>query len=293
VAYVNSKREGENIRRSVEEQVRDHLQREWCDEPYGVTSLTGDTTMDEVKNALRRMNAKRFSLPDAEKLDYAVATSMISHGVDVDRLNTMIFFSYPRSTAEYIQASSRAGRTYPGIVYVVLKSTTYRDRSFYRNFREVHDALDKMVESVPIDRFAVHAVERTVPGLAIGTLLHRSVDRLPKGKISLDDVRALDDVQTLKRLVVQGLQFKDVVQADLEGFYQVTDSRAADWRAEIPKLLDKLDTNLSGVSKGRSITKELDFTETRVMKSLRDVDPPLKVLIHQRITTGQGGDDDE
>jgi len=293
VAYVNSKREGENIRRSVEEQVRDHLQREGCDEPYGVTSLTGDTTMDEVKNALRRMNSKRFSLPDVEKLDYAVATSMISHGVDVDRLNTMIFFSYPRSTAEYIQASSRAGRRYPGIVYVVLKSTTYRDRSFYRNFREVHEALDKMVESVPIDRFAVHAVERTVPGLAIGTLLHRSVDRLPKGKISLDDVRALDDVQTLKRLIVQGLQFKDVVQADLDGFYQVTDSRAADWRAEIPKLLDKLDANLSGVSKGRSITKELDFTETRVMKSLRDVDPPLKVLIHQRITTGQGGDDDE
>jgi Helicase conserved C-terminal domain len=293
VAYVNSKREGENIRRSVEEQVRDHLRREGCDEPYNVTSLTGDTTMDDVKSALRRMDTKRFDLPDGEKLDYAVATSMISHGVDVDRLNTMIFFSYPRSTAEYIQASSRAGRTYPGIVYIVLKSTTYRDRSFYRNFREVHEALDKMVEAVPIDRFAVHAVERTVPGLAIGTLLNRAVDRLPKGALSLDDARNLDNVQTLKRLVIQGLHFKDVVQGDLNAFYQVSDSRAADWRAEIPRLLDKLDTMLSGVGPSWSITKELDFTETRVMKSLRDVDPPLEVLIHQRISTDRGGDDDE
>ena len=293
VAYVNSKREGENIRRSVEEQVRDNLRREGCDELYNVTSLTGDTTMDEVKSALRRMNLKRFDLANREKLDYAVATSMISHGVDVDRLNMMIFFSYPRSTAEYIQASSRAGRTYPGIVFVVLKSTTYRDRSFYRNFREVHEALDKMVETVPIDRFAVHAVERTLPGLAIGTLLNRSADRLPRTALSLEDARTLDNVQTLKRLVIQGLHLKDVVQGDLERFYQVTDSRAADWRAEIPGILDKLDTNLSGVGQSWSITKELDFTETRVMKSLRDVDPPLEILIHQRISKQHGEDDDE
>lgn len=293
VAYVNSKREGENIRRSVEEQVRDNLKREGCDELYNVTSLTGDTTMDQVKSALRRMNTKRFDLPNKDKLDFAVATSMISHGVDVDRLNTMIFFSYPRSTAEYIQASSRAGRTYPGIVYVVLKSTTYRDRSFYRNFREVHEALDKMVETVPIDRFAVHAVERTVPGLAIGTLLNRSADRLPRTTLSLEDARTLDNVQTLKRLIIQGLHLKDVVQNDLDEFYQVADSRAADWRAEIPRILDNLDTNISGVGPSWSITKELDFTETRVMKSLRDVDPPLEVLIHQRISKSQGEDDDE
>jgi hypothetical protein len=293
VAYVNSKREGQNIYRSVDEQVRDNLRRAGCDEIYGVTSLTGDSTMDDVKDALRRMKARRTDLPDKEKLDFAVATSMISHGVDVDRLDTMIFFSYPRTTAEYIQASSRAGRTYPGIVFVVLKSTTYRDRSFYRNFREVHAALDKMVETVPIDRFAVHAVHRTVPGLAVGTLINRSVDRLRKSnEISLEDAREIDNIQTLKRLVIRGMHFKDVVKDDLDVFYRVSDSRAADWRNEIGKILDNLDTNISGVGERSSIPAELNYTETRVMTSLRDVDPPLEVLIRDRISTDRGSDDE-
>jgi hypothetical protein len=286
VAYVNSKREGQNIYRSVDEQVRDNLKRLERDEIYGITSLTGDSTMDDVKAALRRMKARRSDLSDKEKLDFAVATSMISHGVDVDRLNMMIFFSYPRTTAEYIQASSRAGRTYPGIVFVVLKSTTYRDRSFYRNFREVHAALDKMVETVPIDRFAVHAVQRTVPGLAVGTLINRSVDGLRKSnKISLEDAREIDNIQTLKRLVIRGMHFKDVVKTDLDGFYRVSDSRAADWRAEIARILDNLDTNISVVGERSSIPGELNHTETRVMTSLRDVDPPLEILIRDRIST--------
>lgn len=294
VAYVNSKREGQNILRSVDEQVRDSLHRTGSDEIYGVTSLTGDSTMDDVKDALRRMKTRRDDLPNSEKLDFAVATSMISHGVDVDRLNTMIFFSYPRSTAEYIQASSRAGRTYPGIVFVVLKNTTYRDRSFYRNFREIHEALDKMVETVPIDRFAVHAVHRTAPGLAVGTLINRAVDRLRKTNvISLEDAREIDNIQTLKRLVIGGMQFKEIVKDDLDGFYCVSDSRAADWRNEIPRILDRLDTNITGVGERRSIPTELNYTETRVMTSLRDVDPPLEVLIQDRITTERGPDDDE
>lgn len=294
VAYVNSKREGQNIFRSVDEQVRDSLRRSGDDEIYGITSLSGDSTMDDVKDALRRMKAHRSDLPDKEKLDFAVATSMISHGVDVDRLNTMIFFSYPRSTAEYIQASSRAGRTYPGLVFVVLKNTTYRDRSFYRNFREIHEALDKMVETVPIDRYAVHAVHRTVPGLAVGTLINRSVDRMRKNNtISLDDAREIDNVQTLKRVVIKGMHFKDVVKDDLDVFYRVSDSRAADWRNEISRILDNLDTNISGVGERQSIPFELNYTETRVMTSLRDVDPPLEVLIRDRISSDQGGGDDE
>ncbi len=294
VAYVNSKRDGQNIRRSVDEQVRDALLRGNRDQPYGIESLTGDSTMDEVKDALRRMNSSRSRLPDKEKLDFAVATSMISHGVDVDRLNTMIFYSFPRTTAEYIQASSRAGRTYPGIVFVVLKSTTYRDRSFYRNFREVHAAIDKMVESVPIDRYAVHAVERTAPGLATGTLINRTVDQLRKtNSISLDDAREIDNVQTLKRLVIGGLHFKDAVKEDLDGFYNVSDPRASDWRADLVTILDELDTNISTVESGTSIPRALNYSGTRVMTSLRDVEPPVDVLIKDRIFSDEGGADDE
>lgn len=294
VSYVNSKREGQNIRRSMDEQVRDGLSRTGHDDIYGITSLTGDSTMDEVKDALRRMKADRRSLPDDDKLDFAVATSMISHGVDVDRLNNMIFFSYPRTTAEYIQASSRAGRTFPGLVFVVLKSTTYRDRSFYKNFREVHEALEKMVETVPIDRFAIHAVERTVPGIAAATLIQRSADALRSaGKLSLDDVRAIDDMRTLKRLVIGGFKFSDVVGHYLCNIYCVDDPRASDWKNELPRILKRLDSNIQGAGDGASISKELNFSDTRVMTSLRDVEPPLDVFVRDRLAVSRGDEDDD
>jgi hypothetical protein len=293
VSYVNSKREGQNIRRSMDEQVRDALLRTGREDIYGITSLSGDSTMDQVKDALRRMKVDRRTLPDDEKLDFAVATSMISHGVDVDRLNTMIFFSYPRTTAEYIQASSRAGRTFPGLVFVVLKSTTYRDRSFYKNFVQVHEALDKMVETVPIDRFAIHAVERTVPGVATALLIQRAADTLRgRSGLSLENVRTIDDMRTLKRLVIGGFKFGDAVTADLERIYRVDDPRASDWKSDITRILKRLDVNIQSASDGASISKELNYSDTRVMTSLRDVEPPLDVYIKDRLT-GSGGDDDD
>ena len=43
-----------------------------------------------------------------------MATSIISHGVDVERFNLMVMDSIPEETADYIQASSRSGRRHVG-----------------------------------------------------------------------------------------------------------------------------------------------------------------------------------
>lgn len=289
VSYVNAKRDGQNIIRSVEEQVRDDLQRAKAETVRGVEFLSGDTEMDEVKDVLRRMKSSRDSLNDAEKLDFVAATSMISHGVDVDRLNNMIFFSFPRTTAEYIQASSRSGRTYPGLVYVVLKASTFRDRSFFRNFVSVHSALDRLVETVPIDRFAVHAVERTLPGVALGALLMLGSEQLRSFGLTLSDLRQLDDLQTLKRLLIGGFELSTVVEPLLASYYQVDDPRASDWKDQISTLLELLSNNIKLSEEIRSIPMGLNNTDTRVMTSLRDVEAPLEILVQNRLG---GGEDD-
>src|SRR5258708_15760377 len=93
---------------------------------------------------------------------------MISHGVDLERINLMTMDSVPEETAEYIQASSSSGRRHVGLVVVVLASFSLRATSIYHRFLEYHQHLDRMVSPVPVNRFAKYAAQRTLPGIALG-----------------------------------------------------------------------------------------------------------------------------
>jgi hypothetical protein len=110
-------------------------------------------------------------------LNTITATSMISHGVDIDRFNMMVFFGMPRQTAEYIQSSSRSGRTYPGLVFNICHPIRERDLSHYHFFEKYHEFLDRLVEPVPVNRWAKNSVRRTHPGLFMSLLLNHYMYR--------------------------------------------------------------------------------------------------------------------
>ena len=121
---------------------------------------------------------------NAAFLDALIATNMISHGVDLERVNLMTMDGVPEETAEYIQASSRSGRRHVGLVIVVLAGFSLRATSIYHRFLEYHAHLDRMVSPVPVNRFAKYAAQRTLPGVAIGLMygLHAA----KSGKSSLN-----------------------------------------------------------------------------------------------------------
>ncbi|MEV0135420.1 helicase-related protein [Dactylosporangium sp. NPDC050688] len=164
LTYVTSLVDFGKIRRSMDTQVNESLRHAgWAE--LKIADLKGETPFDQVGATL-----KDVSTPGGET-ESIVATSMVSHGVDVDRLNLMVFNGMPRAMAEYIQASSRVGRAHLGVVFMIFNAVRERDRSHFRYHGKFHEYLDRMVEPVAINRWSRFAVRRTLPGILMGQLL--------------------------------------------------------------------------------------------------------------------------
>jgi len=105
-----------------------------------------------------------------DPVETAPATNMISVGMDVARLNTMIVNGQPKTASEYIQASSRVGREGPGIVFTFLAPTKNRDRSHYERFKSFHQAYYFYVESSSVTPFSAPALEKILPTVVIALM---------------------------------------------------------------------------------------------------------------------------
>ena len=167
LGYVNRKQDGDRISGLL----KTLAQREPGVDPLEVTVLIGDSTLSEIADSLELIeNETLENSARAERLRAIVATSIVSHGVDIDRLNLMIVNGMTNATASYIQASSRAGRMHVGLVIVGYDRRKQRDLSFYRYFLKYHEFIDRLIAPVPVNRFAKFAARRTVPGV-LSTLL--------------------------------------------------------------------------------------------------------------------------
>ena len=166
LTYFLATRELDSIHTDLEGDTNGRLRQDGFN-PLTIHELTGGTNTAKVTRILDRL--ERMANPDVA--DAVLATSMVSHGVDVDRFNAMIFYGMPRMTAEYIQASSRVGRAHVGVVFTCLHPVRERDRSHYVYFKKYHEYLGQLVEPVAINRWATFSMDRTLPGLFMGILL--------------------------------------------------------------------------------------------------------------------------
>jgi hypothetical protein len=164
LTYVTSLVDFGKLRRSMDTQVNQALTQEGYP-PLRVEELRGETPFDDVRSTLDDLQTPVGSI------EAVVATSMVSHGVDIDRLNLMLFNGMPRTMAEYIQASSRVGRRHLGIVFMIFNSVRERDRSHFRYHAKFHEYLDRMVAPVAINRWSRFAARRTLPGMLMGEVL--------------------------------------------------------------------------------------------------------------------------
>jgi len=298
--YVNSKNDGSDIRRSINEQVKAGLREEFGEDranamlPEAVT-LSGDDDIEMVKAVLRRMETPQKNLApgDPEQLSDVVATSMISHGVDIDRLNLMLFYGWTNTTAEYIQASSRAGRTVPGLVFVLLRPARARERAIFDYFVKAHEYLDQMVEAVPIDRFAHNALYRTAFGLLLGRLLHIDGPAARPGnqEIDLAGLDKLDELQKLIDGIGSGrmrINLDAVIEQIRSTLNQDNLAEGQVFNQPLGLVKDAFTSQMNKVVQDPNerkhvtsgLTKDSIPHDFRLLLSLRDVDPGIDINVY-------------
>ena len=139
--------------------------------------LTSRRTADEIPAILERLEKRYPRESDDWKdkpLDTLLATNMISVGVDVERLGLMLVVGQPKTTSEYIQASSRVGRSEkaPGLAIAMYNPGKPRDRSHYEHFRAYHEAFYKHVEPTSVTPFSLPVMERALHGVLVVLVRH-------------------------------------------------------------------------------------------------------------------------
>jgi hypothetical protein len=185
VGYFNSLRELGGARRILEEEVRNTVQgygaRRRIGESPGlfqdrrtfseVVELTSRVPTDKIAEARARL---ALPFQERDRVDCAIATNMISVGLDIPRLGLMGVIGQPKTAAEYIQATSRVGRRddAPGLVVTVFNVHKPRDRSHYERFRHFHETFYRSVEVSSVTPFSARALDRGFPGSLVALARH-------------------------------------------------------------------------------------------------------------------------
>lgn len=176
IGYFNSIRELGGTVRLLQDDIPKRIARLVKKYGYKSERFLKESSKIEITS---RIHSSRISekleqletpMGEAGCLDTAIATNMISAGMDVDRLGLMAVMGQPKQNAEYIQATSRVGRQHPGAIITIYNPYRPRDLSHYENFVGYHGQLYRHVEGTTATPFAARARDRVLHALVISAV---------------------------------------------------------------------------------------------------------------------------
>jgi hypothetical protein len=208
VGYFNSLRELGGALRLIEDDVPSRInvlhrrdKETWPSRTlFEREELTSNKRAEEIPKIIDKLERRFTSEPPSAgqyPVDTIMASNMISVGVDIDRLGLMVVNGQPKTTAEYIQATSRIGRQSPGLVVTVYNWTRPRDISHYEKFRAYHGSLYRFVEATSVTPFSARARDKGLEG--VFTAAVRLGDPVLSGE--QDAARFTPDIAWVKEVV--------------------------------------------------------------------------------------------
>lgn len=199
--------------------------------------LTSRRGPEELPSALRELKQSVDESPEA--VDVVLSSNMLSVGIDVPRLALMLMVGQPKTTAEYIQATSRVGRgKVRGVAVTLFRSNRARDRSHFEAFRAYHDSLYRTVEPTSVTPWSLASRQRSLAG-ALVLLIRHSVNALAPNdgavRMDLEDPRVESSVQHLVDRLLNLVGRSDPLEVDetrrdIQRLLNEWDVRAADAR---------------------------------------------------------------
>lgn len=274
LVYNNRKDDVGDLANALQNQGNNHLEEKGIPK-FNIEQMTSDVDFQTVRKTLFDIQSNRGEL---ESTNILLATSTISHGVDEDSFNIMYFFGMPNNNAEYIQAYSRTGRKYTGIVIDIIRLMRQRDRSYLKNFVVFHQNKDDLVEAVPINRWAKNAIYSTLPGLLAALLMqHYTVDN------GLDAMYWAVD---LKKMLNEGRIDEDEVIHHMIGVYACNEREKLSL-AYKEVITEEVHNVLNGIANG-NFQKDVFLSDAiskythgkkRPMISLRDTEEQIEIKI--------------
>lgn len=173
VYYFNSLRELGGALRLIDDDVRQRLvylaHGDKIDprKPESRPELTSRIPAREIPTRLKQME---HTLSSGQALDVLLSTNMISVGVDIQRFGLMVVTGQPKTSAEYIQATSRVGRQTPGLICTLYNWSRPRDLSHYERFVTYHSMMYRHVEASSVTPYSPRARDKAMHGIFISLL---------------------------------------------------------------------------------------------------------------------------
>jgi hypothetical protein len=273
LTYVLTRKGSDQVAEAIESRVKKELLE--LSPNHGelkIDMFNSGVDIAEMAEAMQRISTATPDGDPSDRVRGLVTTNIIGHGVDIDRFNIIVFAGFTRLVAEYIQASARVGRTYPGISILVATPQNERDRSIFDRFAKFHEYLDRLVDPSAVTRWTDPALQRTIPGLLAGYLMGVASHRLGAPIYSVESVqrhhaRAGAEALNESEIFTWVERAYGAAQAPSPDRYR---ERIANWVSNTYRLVINAPAYPGG--RERQLGGHLG-----AMRSLRDIDDPAEV----------------